>query len=525
MKKRVIVFGLIVSVFISVVLSGCGAITDTVGNFAEGLAEGNLEGGSTSADQVKERPQPIVTTSYENLMQEKKDNYGYILKTEYDTIQLDERSAAKLPELDKALRKFSEDIIPAQKKVIEEAKKNGIGQSLIPNQHYTDNQNIIVIRCDEDILSFESYIYTNYGSSRSRSEIGHSFDVKTGKTIDLLDVVKSGPELVSVIKERLKKEYPYVEFFDDLDSILERYTTGPDYKLNWLLTQDGLRIIFNPNDIAQSTSGFQAIDLRFADYPNLFTGMYKAYTGGYITSIPLTTRLDLNHDGKLELLSIEGIKNLGDPDIVEDIKIYYNGIEKKLREVSDNKSPIFNFKVKLVHTRDNSNYVYILAEQQNSYNDIYIFELGDHSVQFKGSVGGFESKYAMVDPEGFYISDVGYTINTIFITRFFTIGANGIPFTNDEFFEAYAYQDKLFVIAKDFIASGVDKETNELKDEVPLKKGDKLRYFRTNGKDTDIFTKEDGTLVGLKFSDHYYVHTMNGDIPAHELFEELFSAG
>ena len=75
------------------------------------------------------------------------------------------------------------------------------------------------------------------------------------------------------------------------------------------------------------------------------------------------------------------------------------------------------------------------------------------------------------------------------------------------------------ILKQDYTAKGVDINTNELKGDVSLKKGDKLEIYKTNGKDTVIFKKGD-TLVGIKYDG------MNVDgKPAEELFEQLFYAG
>ena len=67
----------------------------------------------------------------------------------------------------------------------------------------------------------------------------------------------------------------------------------------------------------------------------------------------------------------------------------------------------------------------------------------------------------------------------------------------------------------------VDIAKNELKDDVSLKKGDKITIYRTNGKDTVIFKTSDGSYVGLKYEKSF---EFNGK-PTEETFDGAVFAG
>ena len=73
----------------------------------------------------------------------------------------------------------------------------------------------------------------------------------------------------------------------------------------------------------------------------------------------------------------------------------------------------------------------------------------------------------------------------------------------------------------DITGKSVDIAKNELKDDLTIKKGDKITIYRTNGKDTVIFKTADGSYVGLKFEAE---NKLNGK-PLEELFDNLFFAG
>jgi len=76
-------------------------------------------------------------------------------------------------------------------------------------------------------------------------------------------------------------------------------------------------------------------------------------------------------------------------------------------------------------------------------------------------------------------------------------------------------------VKEDIKGKNVDIEKNELKDDVTIKKGEKITIYRTNGKDTVILKTENGSYIALKYEDE---NKFNGK-PLEESFDGLLFAG
>ncbi len=110
-------------------------------------------------------------------------------------------------------------------------------------------------------------------------------------------------------------------------------------------------------------------------------------------------------------------------------------------------------------------------------------------------------------------------MSTYYIARPYKINDKGIPEATEEFGEATS--DITLTLKTDIQAKSVDIAKNELKDDVSLKKGDKITIYRTNGKDTVIFKTSDGSYVGLKYEKSF---EFNGK-PTEETFDGAVFAG
>ena len=110
-------------------------------------------------------------------------------------------------------------------------------------------------------------------------------------------------------------------------------------------------------------------------------------------------------------------------------------------------------------------------------------------------------------------------MSTYTISKNYKINDKGIPESSDEF--GTAMDVITLTVKEDIKGKNVDIEKNELKDDVTIKKGEKITIYRTNGKDTVIFKTENGSYIALKYEGE---DKFNGK-PLEESFDGLFFAG
>ena len=521
----------------ALVMTGCGQNPAGASSSAAGSsgAGNGSSAAATSAAAVNSNAilQPIIVTNGDSL---KENGSGkYLLTTDYDTIKLDDASAAKYPELSAGLKAFSDKVLSTQKKILEDGKKDINPKEIDEGHYYSDKTAITIVRCD-DILSFISANDTFYGGPHPNHACkGTTFDVKTGKELALSDVIKSEKDLLPLIEKALKKDYPDVAFDGKLDESLSKYFADEKNRSNWCITPDTIRFIFNPYDLAPYAFGEQVVDITFAENTALFTDKVKASNGAFVTTVGDLKRwpVDINRDGKIVPVSVSVISENKDDPVNIGVTVECGDKSFSLKD-----QYFYGYKSKLVHTADKKNYLYFNTKSENDYQEIRVFELGTDDVKYVGCIEGSESavytktvddesangdntyvieETPFVNPEGFYLDNRVDALSTYSIKRLYSTGADGMPSTKEAFGEA-TYKHTL-ILKQDYTAKGVDINTYELKGDVSLKKGDKLEIYKTNGKDTVIFKKGD-TLVGIKYDG------MNVDgKPAEELFEQLFYAG
>lgn len=523
----------------ALVMTGCGQNPAGAGSSGTGTGSSGAGNGSsataTSAAAVNSNAilQPIIVTNGDSL---KESGSGkFLLTTDYDTLKLDDASAAKYPELSAGLKAFSDKVISTQKKILEEGKKDIDPKEIDEGHYYSDKTAISIVRCD-DILSFISANDTFYGGPHPNHACkGTTFDVKTGKELALSDVIKSEKDMLPLIEKALKKDYPDVAFDGKLDESLAKYFADEKNRSNWCITPDAIRFIFNPYDLAPYAFGEQVVDITFAENTALFTDKVKASSGAFVTPVGDLKRwpVDLNRDGKIVPVSVSVISENKDDPVNIGVTVECGDKSFSLKD-----QYFYGYKAKLVHTADKKNYLYFNTKSENDYQEIRVFELGTDDVKYVGCIEGSESavytktvddesasgdntyvieETPFVNPEGFYLDNRVDALSTYSIKRLYSTGADGMPSTKEAFGEA-TYKHTL-ILKQDYTAKGVDINTYELKGDVSLKKGDKIEIFKTNGKDTVIFKKGE-EYIGIKYDG------MNVDgKPAEDLFEQLFYAG
>lgn len=523
----------------TLVMGGCTSAAPASSSTASAAAASSGPASSSAASETGAAITPVVTINTDNLYSEKND---YVFRSVYQTVSLDEASAKAYPALNDALKAYTDKALKDQQERVESIKNDPDVEKEIKNSgtYLYDDSNILFYRTDEEVFSFISVETSFLGGPHPNTVITTAaFDPKTGKEIALTDVVKSKKELLDKVKEKLKKDYPDVEF-TDLDKSMKDLEEEKDIKLKWTISGHGLMIFFNEYDLAPHAYGSQAVAFRYDDSKDLFTGKYKKIEGSFV--FPMSaggeSEADVEGTGKPASIFVKGT--------YDEANEHYTGITIKYNdktcELKDN--VFIDYYVKGIHTKDNRNYIYVFTTGYSDVPEILVFEIKDGNVTYNGSVGAAEKgryikddivnistplckseakfvyeTYPITNPDKLVFQERVDAMSTYYIARPYKINDKGIPEAAEEFGEATS--DITLTLKSDIQAKSVDIAKNELKDDVSLKKGDKITIYRTNGKDTVIFKTSDGSYVGLKYEKSF---EFNGK-PTEETFEGAVFAG
>ena len=523
----------------ALVMGGCTSAAPASSSTASAAAASSGPATSGASSETSAAITPVVTTNTDNLYSEKND---YVFRSVFQTVSLDEASAKAYPALNDALKAFADKALKDQQEKVESIKNDPDVEKEIKNSgtYLYDDSSIMFYRTDEEVFSFISVETSFLGGPHPNTVITTAaFDPKTGKEIALTDVVKSKKELLDKVKEKLKKDYPDVEF-TDLDKSMKDLEEEKDIKLKWTISGHGLVIFFNAYDLAPHAYGSQAVAFLYDDSKDLFTGKYKNIDGSFV--FPMSaggeSEADVEGTGKPASIFVKGT--------YDEPNEHYTGITVKYNdktcELKDN--VFIDYYVKGIHTKDNRNYIYVFTTGYSDVPEILVFEIKDGNVTYNGSVGVAEKgryikddivnistplckseakfvyeTYPITNPDKLVFQERVDAMSTYYIARPYKINDKGIPEATEEFGEATS--DITLTLKTDIQAKSVDIAKNELKDDVSLKKGDKITIYRTNGKDTVIFKTSDGSYVGLKYEKSF---EFNGK-PTEETFDGAVFAG
>lgn len=269
---------IVVAAVLIAILGLCGCTSGSKPEPGTTQAE-NSEEKSESSKKLQTATDPGQTDADKNLIRtiimandeslHDMNNNKYRLKCVYETISLDEESAKKYPELERALKAYSEELLAEQRKIIGQAEKD-------PNlkegfdMYYENSFNLEATRADSDILSCRTTLFQYTGGAHPNSYVeGVSFDSKTGKRLQLSDVVTSKEDLIHVVWKCLKDNYSD-EAFWDLEGSMNSYLKDPEYELKWYLSSDGLCVSFDPYILSSYGMGRFDVVVPYAEHPSLF---------------------------------------------------------------------------------------------------------------------------------------------------------------------------------------------------------------------------------------------------------------
>lgn len=280
--------------------------TETVEAFTQAETEAETE-----AVAEVEKPtliHPLIEMNYQGAQN---DDNEFVYELYWPVIKLEGDEETAFSKLEKALEKsglwYRDEAFENREWFIEtfnDSKEIGF-----PADGLTSDTKALIKRSDSNYFSYETETYFMGGGAHPTYTFwAHVYDSKDGSELPMSKVVTDKDKLISEIRNVLMTDYADVDYFD-LDDSLAHYELDPvgdtteKFNFTWSLSYDGIRIYFNQYELAPYASGYQIVDLKFDDYPDLFVDDVKNVPDSY------GTYLDFDYDDNYNQLQVIEMKS------------------------------------------------------------------------------------------------------------------------------------------------------------------------------------------------------------------------
>lgn len=448
---------------------------------------------------------------------------NYSLKTA--GLILNEEEAAAYPKLDQALSEEYNSLKESTKADLDNLKESAESMTEYAqtgNMQLTAEYTPNILRADENVVSFEQYYYDYYGGAHGyNSYTGFTFDTKTGKKLELSDVITGESKVKEGIVKELKSRYADEEGLvenntpqDDADAFFE-YLKSPDTKdaVAWSLGTDRLNICYNPYNIGSWALGIVRVSLPFKTYPDIVKEEYQAAPSDYAVKLDIYTdySADIYNDGNFTDISVY-------PDGADEYA--YSALQIQLKKedgqvisnVFDDMY-YFNCDAYYVKTGDR-HFVHVLTNGESDWTTDNVYEITNGQIQSLGYVEGspalidydgysygnaenitvnINETAAYNDPNAIYLGTTMNAFSTYSGNRYYQVGKTGALESHGPYMAGPT--DTELVVKRTLTVEETDlkgRETGKTK-EIPA--GTKLQFYMTDNESYVIF-RYDGDQYG-----------------------------
>ena len=467
---------------------------------------------------------------------------NYSLKT--GGLVLSDEEAAAYPELNQALTLEYDTLKKNTQEDLNNLKESA--EEMVEYMQGDDNMQLIaeyapyVLRADENVVSYEQFYDDYYGGTHGyHSYAGFTFDTKTGKKLDLYDVITGEESVKAGIIQELKNKYASEDGLvenntpeEDADAFFE-YVDSKDQSgaVAWSLSADRLNIYYNPYNIGSWALGIVSVSLPFEKYPDAVKEEYKMGTSDYAVKIGIYAdySADIYNDGSFSDVSVY-------PDGTDDyansalrIQIQDENGQVTSRVFDD----MYYFTMEAYYVKTgNRHFLHVFTHSENDWTADNVYEITNGQIRDLGYVEGtpalirYEYNYnedslftnsedvaAYNDPGALYLEKTMNAFSTYSGSRHYHVGSSGLLESSDPYVAGPAeivVTVKKALTVKKTDASGRENGKTEV---IPV--GTKLYFYMTDNESYVIF-RYDGDQYGK-------VSMYNSDWPQKINGEELES--
>lgn len=546
-KKRIAAAGL--AVIMALTAAGCHQTSKE--DTAQTTVKENKEEKDTSKEQIEKEEtekkvlHPYIHTDSVSGYVNSADGsvqINYSLKT--GGLVLSDEEATAYPELNQALTLEYDTLKKNTQEDLNNLKESA--EEMVEYMQGDDNMQLIaeyapyVLRADENVVSYEQFYDDYYGGAHGyHSYAGFTFDTKTGKKLDLYDVITGEESVKAGIIQELKNKYASEDGLvenntpeEDADTFFE-YVDSKDQSgaVAWSLGADRLNIYYNPYNIGSWALGIVSVSLPFEKYPDAVKEEYKMGPSDYSVKIGIYAdySADIYNDGSFSDVSVY-------PDGTDDyansalrIQIQDENGQVTSRVFDD----MYYFTMEAYYVKNgNRHFLHVFTHSENDWTADNVYEITNGQIRDLGYVEGtpalirYEYNYnedslftnsedvaAYNDPGALYLEKTMNAFSTYSGSRHYHVGSSGLLESSDPYVAGPA---EIVVIVKKALtvkktdASGRENGKTEV---IPV--GTKLYFYMTDNESYVIF-RYDGDQYGK-------VSMYNSDWPQKINGEELES--
>lgn len=467
---------------------------------------------------------------------------NYSLKT--GGLVLSDEEATAYPELNQALTLEYDTLKKNTQEDLNNLKESA--EEMVEYMQGDDNMQLIaeyapyVLRADENVVSYEQFYDDYYGGAHGyHSYAGFTFDTKTGKKLDLYDVITGEESVKAGIIQELKNKYASEDGLvenntpeEDADKFFE-YVDSKDQSgaVAWSLGADRLNIYYNPYNIGSWALGIVSVSLPFEKYPDAVKEEYKMETSDYAVKIGIYAdySADIYNDGSFSDVSVY-------PDGTDDyansalrIQIQDENGQVTSRVFDD----MYYFTMEAYYVKTgNRHFLHVFTHSENDWTADNVYEITNGQIRDLGYVEGtpalirYEYNYnedslftnsedvaAYNDPGALYLEKTMNAFSTYSGSRHYHVGSSGLLESSDPYVAGPA--EIVVTVKKALTVKKTDASGRENGKTEVILVGTKLYFYMTDNESYVIF-RYDGDQYGK-------VSMYNSDWPQKINGEELES--
>ena len=546
-KKRIVAAGL--AVIMALTAAGCHQTSKE--DTAQTTVKENKEEKDTSKEQIKKEEtekkvlHPYIHTDSVSGYVNSADGsvqINYSLKT--GGLVLSDEEATAYPELNQALTLEYDTLKKNTQEDLNNLKESA--EEMVEYMQGDDNMQLIaeyapyVLRADENVVSYEQFYDDYYGGAHGyHSYAGFTFDTKTGKKLDLYDVITGEESVKAGIIQELKNKYASEDGLvenntpeEDADAFFE-YVDSKDQSgaVAWSLGVDRLNIYYNPYNIGSWALGIVSVSLPFEKYPDAVKEEYKMGTSDYAVKIGIYAdySADIYNDGSFSDISVY-------PDGTDDyansalrIQIQDENGQVTSRVFDD----MYYFTMEAYYVKTgNRHFLHVFTHSENDWTADNVYEITNGQIRDLGYVEGtpalirYEYNYnenslftdsedvaAYNDPGALYLEKTMNAFSTYSGSRHYHVGSSGLLESRDPYVVGPA--EIVVTVKKALTVKKTDASGRENGKTEVILVGTKLYFYMTDNESYVIF-RYDGDQYGK-------VSMYNSDWPQKINGEELES--
>lgn len=379
-----------------------------------------------------------------------------------------------------------------------------------------------ILRADESVLSFTEETYTYTGGAHGNSAVtGRSFDVNTGKSLELGDIVADTNALSDYIVGYLEDNYGSQGLlFEGWEEIV-RGESQPCFAMG----PEGLKIYYAPYFIGPYALGTVTVDVPYGEAAVDFKEEYLPTEEQSVWKLDPYEELflDIDGDGTDESIAYE-LSESGDN------MEYRLSISDGVKSVSKGGDCGYGITDAYIMKTPKDRYVfYGEISRENDWRSLSIVDVtglwSEENLSHENEpYGYYEAFYGNVpvNSEKFYLATRGDLLSTVSLMRKYTVGDDGMPVALED---EYSYEN-LELRAKENVPGYVlGRSGDETFKEDAIRSGSRLEAVSTDEESYVILRNMDsGELIKVEINGEGWPRTIEGRA-IEDYFDGLIFAG